>query len=128
MLTVTVADTDADVTMFATGEVDMHTAPVLAAALEASCAAANRKGALAIDLAGIRFFSGAGLTLLLTIRQRCREHRIPLLVIAPDSVLRPLRVTGLDELFDIVPPGGAHIGAHRRHGDLVLPGTAGTFR
>lgn len=52
MLTVTVANVDAGVTVRAIGEVDMHTAPVLAEALEAGCDAANRYHSLVVDLAG----------------------------------------------------------------------------
>lgn len=78
----------------------MYTAPDLAAALRAVCG----PGPLVIDLSGIRFLSAAGLTSLLTTRWYCREQQLTLRVVATQrSVLRPLRITGLDTLFDITP-------------------------
>ena len=110
MLTVTVSDivTEASVTVRVAGEVDMSSAPVVAEALEKGCAEASRSSSLVVDLTGIRFFAAAGLALLLTVRQRCLDRQVPLLVVAPDSVLRPLRIAGLDGLFDIVPPVDVH--------------------
>lgn len=88
----------------ASGEVDLHTAPDLAAALRAGCVAARPSGALVIDLTGIRFFSACGLTLLLTTQRYCHERQLTLRVVATHrSVLRLLRITGLDALFDIAP-------------------------
>jgi anti-anti-sigma factor len=100
-VTVHVADV---VTVRVAGEVDAHTAPLFAAALRAGYAAVEHHDSLVVDLTDVRFFSAAGLTQLLTTRQRCRERRLPLLVVAPDSVLRPLRLTRLDDLFDLVAP------------------------
>jgi anti-sigma B factor antagonist len=94
--------TDAAVVVRAIGEVDICTAPILAAALHTGCIAACRSRPLVIDLTGLRFFSAAGLTLLVTTRRQCHERRVPLRVVATHrSVLRPLHITGLDVLFDV---------------------------
>jgi anti-anti-sigma factor len=86
------------------GEVDMSTAPRLGAALRAGGDAAHPPGPLVIDLTGIRFFSAAGLSQLDTIRRYCRERQVTLKVVATHrSVLLPMRITGLDVLFDIGP-------------------------
>jgi anti-sigma B factor antagonist len=94
----------------AIGEVDLANADVLAAALRAGWATGPR-GMLVVDLTGIGFFSAAGLALLVTTEQQCRERQIELRVVAPTrSVLRPLQGTGLDVLFDITPTLVAAIG------------------
>lgn len=88
----------------AVGEVDTATAPVLAAALRAGCGAARSPEPLVVDLTGLRFLAAAGLTPLVTTLLRCNERRVPLRVVAVRrNVLRPLRLTRLDALFDITP-------------------------
>jgi anti-sigma B factor antagonist len=87
----------------ASGEVDLSTAARLGAALRAG-GDARPLGPLVIDLTGIRFFSAAGLSQLDTIRRYCRERQLTLKVVATHrSVLLPMRITGLDVLFDIAP-------------------------
>ena len=94
----------------ASGEVDMLTASGLAAALHAGRGAAHPAGLLVIDLTGLRFFSAAGLTVLVVTRRHCRERQVTVRLVATDrSVLLPLRITGLDELFDIAPTLAAAI-------------------
>jgi anti-sigma B factor antagonist len=69
----------------------------------AGCVAACPPGSLVIDLTGIRFFFGVGLTLLIDAQRRC-ERQVALRVVATHrSVLLPLRITGVDALFDIAP-------------------------
>jgi len=102
------------VVVWAFGEVDMLTAPRLAEALRAGCVATTPPGPLVIDLSGIRFFSAAGLTVLVATQLLCRERQVSLRVVANHrSVLLPLRVTGVDALLDVV-PALAH--ATRPHG------------
>jgi len=97
----TIADA---VVVQASGEVDLLTAPSLAGALRAGCVATTPPGLLVIDLTGIRFFSAAGLTVLLATQLLCRERQVALRVVANHrSVLLPLRITGVDTLFDIAP-------------------------
>ncbi len=86
------------------GEVDLSTAARLGAALQAGGDAARPPGPLVIDLTGIRFFSAAGLTQLDIIRRFCRERQVTLKVVASHrSVLLPMRITGMDQVFDIAP-------------------------
>jgi anti-sigma B factor antagonist len=88
----------------ASGDVDLHTAAAFAAALREGCVSARPPGPLVIDLTEIRLFSAAGLKLLVTIQQHCRERQVALRVVATHrSVLRPLQVTSLDEVFDVGP-------------------------
>jgi anti-anti-sigma factor len=93
---------DAVVVVSASGEVDACTAPDLATAIREACASTPTPGSLVIDLTGIRFFSAAGLTVLLTTQQHCHERHIALRVVATHrSVLRPLQITRLDGQFDL---------------------------
>jgi anti-anti-sigma factor len=98
-------DSTADaVVVRASGAVDMHTAPGFDSVLRAACIAAHPSGVLVIDLGGIRFFSAAGLTLLLTTKRSCHEQQVALKVVATQrSVLRLLAITELETLFDIAP-------------------------
>ncbi|GLZ42262.1 STAS domain-containing protein [Actinokineospora sp. NBRC 105648] len=94
----------AAVVVRASGEVDLGTAPTLAAALRAGCLAARPPGPLVVDLTGIRFFSAAGLTALIIIDLRCQRRHLTLKVVATHrSVLMPLHITGLDTQLTIVP-------------------------
>ncbi|WP_447007871.1 anti-sigma factor antagonist [Saccharothrix isguenensis] len=86
----------------AVGEIDVVSAPVLAAALRAGCAAVRRPHPLVVDLTGVRLFSAAGLAVLATTKRQCLDRGVPLRVVATHrGVLRPLRVTGMDALFDV---------------------------
>jgi anti-sigma B factor antagonist len=88
----------------AIGEVDLCNADGLATALQAGWETARAPGRLVVDLSGIVFFSVAGLALLVAAEQQCREQDLDLrLVATTHSVLRALRVTGLDVLFAITP-------------------------
>lgn len=88
----------------AIGEVDARSADGLASALRAGWVAACPPSLLVVDLSGVVFCSVAGLELLVTTEQQCRERKLDLRVVGPTrNVLRALRVTGLDVLFDITP-------------------------
>ncbi|GAA3463482.1 anti-sigma factor antagonist [Saccharothrix longispora] len=88
----------------ATGEVDGRSAPVLAAALRTGCAAAGPPRPLVVDLTGLRFFSAAGVNLLVAARRRCDARQVPLLLVATHrAVLRSLRAAGVGALFDVRP-------------------------
>ncbi|HEY0639449.1 MAG TPA: STAS domain-containing protein [Pseudonocardiaceae bacterium] len=88
----------------AAGEVDMATAPALQQALFDACLPARRPAALVVDLTAVRFFGSTGLGLLVVTHRRCLDRGVPLRIVAgAHAVLRPLEVTGLDLLFDVVP-------------------------
>jgi anti-sigma B factor antagonist len=95
---------DGVLVVHAVGEVDMTTAPHLAREIEQACAEAGHHTCLVIDLTGVSFLASAGLALLVRAQQRCREHGRSLRVVAPHrSVHRPITLTGLDEVLDVVP-------------------------
>ncbi|TWP45621.1 STAS domain-containing protein [Lentzea tibetensis] len=59
---------------------------------------------LVIDLTDVTFLGAAGLTVLVNVSEAAVAARVGLCVVAcARSVLLPLRITGLDELFDIHP-------------------------
>ncbi len=92
------------VVVHASGEVDMHSAGGFAEMLRTGANSVRPPGLLVIDLTGIRFFSAAGLTLLVAAQQRCRERQVALRVVATHrSVLRLMQITGLNALFDVMP-------------------------
>lgn len=103
-LRVTTDRVGGSVVVRAAGVVDLNTTGQLAAALHAGYTAEAQPDSLVIDLTGIRFLSVAGLAALVTAGQQCDERHLTLRVVASHhSVLRPMRVTGLDSLFDIAP-------------------------
>ena len=57
-----------------------------------------------VDLTGVSFFGAAGLTVLVNARQAAVAAGVTLCVVAATRpVLRPLTMTGLDDMFDISP-------------------------
>jgi anti-sigma B factor antagonist len=90
----------------ASGVADLHTAALLATGLRTGYT--PPPSLLVIDLTGLRFLSVTGLTVLAATQRRCREQQLTLRLVADHhSVLRCLKVTGMDVLFDIAPSLGA---------------------
>lgn len=102
------------------GEVDLHTAPRLRAALDDAVAAvtppaqapAGRAGAVLVDLAGVSFMDSTGLGELMAAHKALdraggRLH----LVVAAGRVARVLSLTGLDEVLAIHPDPTAALAA-----------------
>jgi anti-sigma B factor antagonist len=87
----------------AAGEIDLITAPEFLAQLKKACRRATPPDPVVADLTAVSFIGSAGLSVLLEIDERCRTRRTPLRVvaIAPGAV-RPLRVTGLDQVLHVV--------------------------
>ena len=87
-----------------TGELDTLTAPAVDAQLTDVQADLVGSATLVVDLSDLTFMSSAGLALLVTHHERCAEQGSRLRVVTGDnrSVLRPLRVTGLDTVLDLV--------------------------
>lgn len=85
------------------GEVDMRTAPVLADEVGRHFQADGRRP-LVFDLSGVGFFGSAGLAVLAEAQNRAIEHGTEVWVVAPSrTVSRPLQITGLDALLNVVP-------------------------
>jgi anti-anti-sigma factor len=82
------------------GEVDHYTAPLLGDCLRRHC---DRRGLreLVIDLDGVTFLGGAGLTVLARTRRRCSTRGIRLVVWSSGhrAVLRSLQLGGLSDLL-----------------------------
>ena len=87
------------------GELDMHTAPVLDAALE-QVSAEKR---VLVDLASLQFMDSSGLKVLIAHRSRRLDSGGSLHICEPSSAVRKVvEITGLSEyLFD----GSAEFGA-----------------
>jgi anti-anti-sigma factor len=84
------------------GEVDMSTGPLLRDRLyeQVHCSGPD----LVVDLTGVRYFGVAGLTVLMDVRLVTVSAEIRFRVVAATRVvLLPLRLTGLDTVFDVYP-------------------------
>lgn len=96
LLTACISERDGVVIVALAGELDMSTVDTAAAALKE---ATSRDVPVVVDLIGLRFFSSAGLTLLMRLHEQpgarvhlAGDHRI---------VTRPLEITGLIDLFPV---------------------------
>jgi anti-sigma B factor antagonist len=78
------------------GEIDAHTAPSLAAAIDA---AGER---VTVDLAGIEFVDSSGLRVLIDAHQRLADQGGGLVIAAPsDAVTRLFQISGVDDYLSI---------------------------
>lgn len=83
------------------GEVDTLTSPQLTAALGELLAVPD--GQLAVDLDGVSFLASSGLGALIDAAREAERRKRTLHVVATTrAVLRPLEVTGSDQLFTVV--------------------------
>ncbi len=88
--------------LVATGEVDMRTAPVLAEQVTRHYAVPGPRP-LVFDLTGVGFFGSAGLAVLAEAYEQATARGLLTWVVAPyRTVLRPLQITGLDSLLNVV--------------------------
>lgn len=109
------------------GEVDRSTSPLLCDRLLQHLRPARPR--LVVDLTDVSFLGAAGLTVLVTVREAAETAGVRMSLVAGTRVvLRPLAITGLDELFDVC-PDIAHarlrlgdVGAQTLDEDCVLPG------
>ena len=84
-----------------TGEVDMATEAKLRAAV--TDAVSTEPAALVLDLTGVTFFASAGLHVLVDVQHEATASGLDLLVAADNrAVLRPLQITGVDQLVTVV--------------------------
>jgi anti-sigma B factor antagonist len=81
-----------------TGELDADTVPEVRAAMAAGLA--ENPSALVLDLSDVRFFSSAGLSLLLEIRRRIDSFAV---VANRRAVLRPIQLTTVGSLLTVTP-------------------------
>ncbi|MET8995939.1 STAS domain-containing protein [Amycolatopsis sp. Hca4] len=82
------------------GDVDHVVRSTLRAAMEAALARNPR--ALVVDLSRVGFFASAGLSALAWLHEAAGKAGIDVALVATQrSVLRPLAITRVDDLFDI---------------------------
>lgn len=82
------------------GEVDVHTAPDLDAALTQVVEAGNYK--LIVDLSAVDFLDSTGLGVLVKALKRVREHDGSLAVVTTtDRISKVFRITGLDSAIGL---------------------------
>jgi anti-sigma B factor antagonist len=83
------------------GEIDAHTCPDLAAALEPL----RGSGDVRIDMAGVQFIDSSGLRVLIGAHQRAAAAKRKLLIDRPSkSVLRIIEISGLADHLQIADP------------------------
>ncbi|MGW7535986.1 STAS domain-containing protein [Amycolatopsis sp. NPDC054798] len=105
------------------GDVD-HTARTPLRDAMAAAFARHPRG-LIVDLTAVHLFSAAGLSALVWLRQAAAEAQIEVVLVATQhSVLKPLAITRLDELFDIQPTLRQAVGQHRGPPTALGPGNA----
>ncbi|HXT44585.1 MAG TPA: STAS domain-containing protein [Pseudonocardiaceae bacterium] len=95
---------DVAVVVRVAGELDTLTAPAVDAQLTDLQADLVESAALVVDLSDLTFMSSAGLALLVTHHERCAEQGSRLRVVTGNNrtVLRPVRITGLDTVLNLV--------------------------
>lgn len=100
MATVTVEHLPDTIVLKVAGEIDMMTAPAMEDAVRRSLA--ERPANLVIDLTGARFFSSAGIAVLVLAHRNSAD--VALRVVASGRVvIRPLELTGLTDDLAIYP-------------------------
>ena len=95
-------EVDGILVLTVTGEIDMENAQALCAAITA--AIDERRGEPCIlDLTSVAFLGSAGLTALVRATSHARERREPLRIVVDSNrpVIRPIQVTGLDEVLSL---------------------------
>lgn len=88
------------------GDVDLRSGPVLHTRLQEHVHKAGPD--LIVDLTAVSFLGVTGLAILLAVWEATVTAEVEFVVVARTrAVLRPLRLTGLDRKFDVVPDLGA---------------------
>lgn len=99
---VVIAERGPAVVLTVTGEVDLNTAPRLREALEEAVAA--HPSLLVVDLTDVDFLGSPGLAALIAAHDRAQPRtRLRVVASSTTPVLRPIRLTGLEELLNVHP-------------------------
>lgn len=81
------------------GDLDMNTVDQAGSALRTAMA---EGGSVVLDMTGLRFFSSAGLNLLLQLHEDIQDRQVDVRLAGDQrAVIRPLQLTGLTGLFPI---------------------------
>ncbi len=98
----TVSRLDGRVLVCLGGELDVYSSPHLRSTLLALIDGQGNL-ALVIDLADLQFIDSTGLSVLLTALRRSRAHGGDVVLRHPaPAILRLLKVTGMDRVFNVV--------------------------
>jgi anti-sigma B factor antagonist len=91
-------------TVLVAGEVDMLTGPLLQEQL--NNVIVTRPACLIIDLSQVTFMGSTGLSVLITTRHAANQQDTTLQLRGTErrAVAHPLKITGLDHLFESAPP------------------------
>lgn len=109
MLTVASTRQEGAVVVSLTGELDMATVGQASTALKEAVEAG---APVILDLTGLRFFSSAGLNLLLQLHEDAQERQLEVRLAGDQrAVARPLELTGLTDLFPVYPSVAAALAA-----------------
>jgi anti-sigma B factor antagonist len=93
-------DRDGWTVVEARGEIDLYTAPKMKEHLTGLVE--QDRARIVVDLGGVDFLDSTGLGVLIGSLKRCREREGDLALAAPsETVLKVLRITGLDKVFPI---------------------------
>jgi anti-sigma B factor antagonist len=85
-----------------TGELDMATAPDAVSTLGTHLG--NAKRAFVVDLRPVTFFGSVGMAMLLQLNAQAADLGVRFVVVADHSiVLRPLKLTALDDVLVVCP-------------------------
>lgn len=85
--------------LYAVGEVDLLTTPLLRAALDGQLTA--RPHTLIVDFSGVTFLAACGLAALDDAAHAVRRHGALCLVATASAVLRPMRILALDRVIPV---------------------------
>lgn len=106
LVTIAVTVDAATTVLTAVGEIDSSSAPALRARLDEVLDAGVP--AVTIDLNGVTFLDSAGLCVLAAAHRRAARTGTRLRVLASSrAVIRPLQITGLYDLLEVVQETGA---------------------
>jgi anti-sigma B factor antagonist len=84
------------------GELDMATAPVVAARLD------GLDGGVELECSGLTFVDSSALRLFLAVQRDCQSRGATLTIVNPSRpVMQLLALTGLDSVLDVRPNGPA---------------------
>lgn len=110
---VSVIDIEAVTIVSVRGELDVATAPALAASIDAVLSG-NQPPALIVDLTEVLFLASMGMTVLIETSRRVSEAAMFAVVADGPSTARPLTMMGLDKIFPIYPDLDAAVAALAR--------------
>lgn len=99
LMTTWVEHRDAAIVLGVEGEVDASTSGSLVAAIVEVLV--DGPVALVIDLSAVKFLGSAGLQVLHQTASKLRERAYFAVVCSSPATLRPIRLTGMDSVFDV---------------------------